>query len=299
MDNTQRHFTDEEEQLYSEVETSMMNYLSEKELKQIQVVELPKLSAVPISEAHRHLFYECFVFLKGGGTHTIDFVDFPILDNSIHIITPGQVHQVKRENESLGFVYLFDLVLFNHNKNIEDFLFDHACFDVKEFSPIYHFDTTFSSTLKNITEQIWNDNQVQSPIKNQLIINQISLLMLYCMQFTLNNNGNNISYNSEMYTAFRRLLNINFKTMKKVKDYAQHLNITEKVLNEIILQRTGATVSNLIFNQLILEGKRLLNSGVSAKQVAYDLNFADPAHFSKFFKAQTGFSPSEFKLIHE
>ena len=35
MYNTQKHFTDEEEQLYSEVETSMMNYLSEKELKQI------------------------------------------------------------------------------------------------------------------------------------------------------------------------------------------------------------------------------------------------------------------------
>ena len=36
MDNTQKHFTDEEEQLYSEVEKSMMNYLSEKELKQIE-----------------------------------------------------------------------------------------------------------------------------------------------------------------------------------------------------------------------------------------------------------------------
>ena len=33
MDNTQKHFTDEEEQLYSEVETSMMNYLSEKRIK--------------------------------------------------------------------------------------------------------------------------------------------------------------------------------------------------------------------------------------------------------------------------
>lgn len=30
MVNTQKHFTDEEEQLYSEAETSMMNYISEK-----------------------------------------------------------------------------------------------------------------------------------------------------------------------------------------------------------------------------------------------------------------------------
>lgn len=44
MDNVQKHFTDEEEQLYSEAETSMMNYLSEKELKQIDDYEYKLLS---------------------------------------------------------------------------------------------------------------------------------------------------------------------------------------------------------------------------------------------------------------
>ena len=44
MDNTQKHFTDEEEQLYSEAETSIMNYLSEKELKQIDEYEYKLLS---------------------------------------------------------------------------------------------------------------------------------------------------------------------------------------------------------------------------------------------------------------
>lgn len=271
-----------------------IHILPKEELKEIKVVELPKLSKAPVSEAHRHQFYEFFIFIKGGGTHTIDFVEFPILDYSMHIITPGQVHQIKRDKNSSGFVYMFDLVHFSQNKNIEDFLFDHACFDVNEFSPLYHFDKSFSETMMNISNQIWKDNQTKSPLKNQLIISQLSLLMLYCMQSTLNKNGNNDAKHSDTYTSFRRLLNVNFKTMKKVKEYAEHLNVTEKLLNEIILQRTGENVSSLIFKQLILEAKRLLKSGVSTKQVAYDLNFADPAHFSKFFKTQTGFSPSEF-----
>lgn len=42
MDNTQKHFTDEEEELYSEA--SMMNYLSEEELKQIDEYEYNLLS---------------------------------------------------------------------------------------------------------------------------------------------------------------------------------------------------------------------------------------------------------------
>jgi AraC-like DNA-binding protein/quercetin dioxygenase-like cupin family protein len=272
-----------------------IHILPKEELKEIKVVELPKLSKAPVSEAHRHQFYEFFIFIDGGGTHTIDFVEFPILDYSIHIITPGQVHQINRDKTSYGFVYMFDLVHFNQNKNIEDFLFDHACFEVNEFSPLYHFDKKFSATMINISKQIWKDCQNVSPLKNQLIISQLSLLMLYCMQNILNNNGNNDAKHSDTYTSFRRLLNVNYKTMKKVKEYAEQLNVTEKLLNEIILQRTGETVSSLIFKQLILEAKRLLKSGVSTKQVAYDLNFTDPAHFSKFFKTQTGFSPSEFK----
>lgn len=272
-----------------------IHILPQEELKEIKVVELPKLSKTPVSEAHRHQFYEFFIFITGGGTHTIDFVEFPIMDYSIHIITPGQVHQINRDKTSYGFVYMFDLVHFAQHKNIEDFLFDHACFDVNEFSPLYHFDNSFSDTLIHISNQIWKDSQTISPLKNQLIINQLSLLMLYCIQSTLSKGGNNDFKHSNTYTAFRRLLNANYKSMKKVKEYAEQLHVTEKLLNEIILQRTGENVSNLIFKQLILEAKRLLKSGVSTKQVAYDLNFADPAHFSKFFKTQTGFSPSEFK----
>ncbi|MFN5711441.1 MAG: helix-turn-helix domain-containing protein [Bacteroidota bacterium] len=271
-----------------------VHVLHKEEIKEIKVVELPLLKQLPLSEAHRHQFYECFVFLKGGGIHTIDFVDFPINDFSVHIITPGQVHQISREKNSYGYVYMFDLAHFSHDKNIEDFLFDHACFDVKEFSPLYHFDESFNATLTGLSGQIWKDSHSTGALRNKLMINQISLLMLYCMQHTISKTGNNDAKHSDVYTAFRRLLNVNYTTMKKVKDYAQQLNITEKLLNEIILQRTGENVSSLIFKQLILEAKRLLNSGYTAKQVAYQLNFTDPAHFSKFFKTQTGFSPSEF-----
>lgn len=271
-----------------------LHILPKDEIKEIKIVELPKLTKLPVSEAHRHDFYECFLFLKGGGIHTIDFVDFPIQDNSVHLITPGQVHQIKRNKNSYGFVYMFDLLHFNQFKSIEDFLFDHACFDVKEFSPIYHFEDSFTEVLHHLAKQIFNDFQLTGALKNQIIINQLSQLILYCMQQTMDLHSNVDHRNNDVYTSFRRLLSANFRTIKKVKDYAVQLNISEKILNEIILQRTGDNVSNLIFKQVLLEAKRLLKSGVSAKEVAYDLNFSDPAHFSKFFKIQTGISPSEF-----
>lgn len=272
--------------------------IAENEKKGIKIIELDKELQNDANDPHRHNYFECFVFLKGGGTHTVDFVEFPIRPYSIHIITPGQVHQVKRKKLSTGLVFLFDLSLFEHAKSIEHFLLDHTCFDVNEFPPSYHFDPSFSKDLESIAISSWKEYTSNQPLKNQLILHQLSTLILYCMRSRVQPIDIDSTKNTGIYTSFRRLLQQEFKSMKKVKEYAAALNITEKNLNDIILKRSGETASALINKQVILEAKRLLNTGISAKEVGYLLNYTDPGHFSKFFKTQTGFSPSEFKNIH-
>jgi AraC family transcriptional regulator, transcriptional activator of pobA len=273
--------------------------ISEADKKVVKIIELDKKKLNDATEPHRHQYFECFVFLKGGGVHIIDFTEFPIQSNSIHIVTPGQVHQVKRHLNSTGFVFLFELILFDNAKHIESFLFDHTCFDVKEFSPSYHFEKTFASELENIVKQTWKEYNSDNVIKNQLVINQLSLLILYCMRNRIKGTADASTKHLGVYSSFRRLLSSEFKNLKKVKEYASALNITEKQLNEMVLQRTGETASTFINKQIILEAKRLLNTGISAKEVAYELNYTDPAHFSKFFKTLTGISPSDFKNIHD
>lgn len=267
--------------------------ISEKNKKEIRMNELVTLTHYDSSKAHRHKYFEFFVFLKGGGTHTIDFIDFPIHDNSIHIVAPGQVHQMKRELDSNGFVFLFESDLFAVQQVIENFLFDHICFDVTEFSPAYHFASEFHDEIKQIVQQSWKEYNSSKTFKNQVIIHQISILILHCLN-TQKENNDPSTKNNKLYITFRRLLNTEFRDLKKVKDYAEKLNVSEKQLSEIIQQKTGETASALIYKQIILEAKRLLRSGNPTKEVAYELNFNDPAHFSKFFKSQTGIAPSEF-----
>ena len=90
-----------------------------------------------------------------------------------------------------------------------------------------------------------------------------------------------------------------FRNMKKVKDYAEALGITNKALNEIVKSNSGYNASDLIYRQIMLEAKRLLLTGLSTKEVAYDLNFDDPSHFSKFFKSRIGVNPSDFSKVHD
>ena len=95
------------------------------------------------------------------------------------------------------------------------------------------------------------------------------------------------------YFNFRKLLH-NFSKMKKVKEYAEALHLTEKTLMKLLKNILKST-SNIIYKQIIMEAKRLLNTGISIKETAYSLNFDDPGHFSKFFKTKTNISPSEFQ----
>ena len=49
-------------------------------------------------------------------------------------------------------------------------------------------------------------------------------------------------------------------------------------------------------NYVLLESKKMLRSSdESIQSISYDLNFATPSHFGKFFKKRTGMPPKEFR----
>ncbi|HHG86644.1 MAG TPA: helix-turn-helix domain-containing protein, partial [Bacteroidetes bacterium] len=100
----------------------------------------------------------------------------------------------------------------------------------------------------------------------------------------------------QVFLNFRISLEEQFMHLHQVKDYASLLAITEKHLNELCKKSTGKTASELIYDRIVLEAKRLLmHSSMNNKEVAYQLSFDDPSHFSKFFKRKVGISPSGFR----
>lgn len=261
--------------------------------REIIVNKLSTLNEYDFSEPHRHNYFEFFCFLNGGGNHVIDFKKIPIVSNSIHIVAPGQVHQVNRELNSNGYVYLFELDALKGPSEIMDFLFDHVCYSVDEINPAYKLNDDDSGILKILTDTIWSAQSVKSNLNQLQIQNSIQSLCIKCMDLL----GIDSEKPKSEYSEFRKLLFREFKSMKKVSQYAEQLNLTEKSLNDIVKSQTGKSTSQVIYNQIIIEAKRLMQTGMSTKEIAYDLNFDDPAHFSKFFKTKTGYSPTEFRKV--
>jgi len=95
---------------------------------------------------------------------------------------------------------------------------------------------------------------------------------------------------------FSVLLEKYFKTEHEVKFYASSLNKSPKTLSNIFNLLQQPAPSKLIQKRIILEAKRYLHyTEKSAKEIAYDLGFESPAHFSRFFKMYSGNNITEFR----
>lgn len=252
---------------------------------------LGQLNEYDFTKPHRHDYFEFFYFKRGGGTHEIDFKSFPITDHAIHIVAPGQIHQVNRALDSEGYVILFDLELIEAPKLIEQFLFKHICFDANELNPIFALETKSEKESGERFDDLYRTVQLNSDIGKLKIIHALHGFCIDCIQLTTDQK----STAESTYLVFRKLLKEHYRSTKKVKDFAEMMHISERSLNELVKRNIGKSASEVISESIIMESKRLLRTGISVKQTAYELNYDDPAHFSKFFKTKTGQSPSDFQ----
>lgn len=265
--------------------------LPDADKSSVVINKLSKSNDYDYSEPHRHDYYELFYFQEGGGTHEIDFKPFEIKSRSFQLVVPGQVHQMKRAPGSMGFVFLFKNEDVIESKAVMDFLLDFSSHDLEERSPSVNLDEGEAKLIDALATDAWaNKEQMPSSILKHTLIG-------LCLRMKEKSSFDTVLASSD-YSKFRQLVVRDFRVSRTVSTYAEKLNMTPKSLNALVKRHSGATASDQIYNQVILEAKRLLLLQVSVKEVAYDLQFDDPGHFSKFFKKQVGMSPLEFQNVH-
>ena len=103
---------------------------------------------------------------------------------------------------------------------------------------------------------------------------------------------------SELLTRnFKDLLSRSFHEYRAVQFYADSLFVNAKHLSQTLKDETGKTASEWINEMVMLEAKVLLqDDSLTVNQITYQLNFADPSFFGKFFKRHEGKSPRQYRL---
>ncbi|WP_347922017.1 AraC family transcriptional regulator [Pontimicrobium sp. SW4] len=77
--------------------------------------------------------------------------------------------------------------------------------------------------------------------------------------------------------------------------YADKMNLSIKALSKKVKDKMNISLGQLIRLELTNTAKRLLSEGASITNIAYQLGFEEPNHFSAFFKKYSGETPSQFQ----
>jgi len=244
-----------------------------------------------IDHPHKHDFFIINIFEKAKGNHIIDFVDYEVKDHQIHLVFPDQVHQWDIEAGTIGYQLMISRDWFESLipalRFSQLFYQNHPVIDLSDMSfefLVYEFKTI--KKLLNDENIFWEMIQKRSEM--------IGLLISEAVEFIFKNDER--YHANPVFSKFLNLIDEHFKEKRSVSFYAEKLNISPNYLNIICKKSINSSASSLIQDRILLEAKRLLKvSKKSVKDIVFDLGFYDQASFSKFFKSQTGMTPSQFK----
>jgi AraC family transcriptional activator of pobA len=265
--------------------------LSQNELKEeVKFHRLKSLNDYDTSLPHRHGYFELFFFEQGSGSHLIDYKKIDIMANTVHIVCPGQVHQLQLKSMSKGCFLTFS----------EAYLLEHLSapiFQSLSYLQAYTEPSVLQLSNEEFSEYLDFTTKIENEPAPNLAIAWLNLI-LQKLKIAFENKSNFylLTAKDETLIHFKTLLEKHFTEEHLPRFYAEQLAVTEKTLNRKIKEVHNITATEAIVNRILLEAKRLLiNSHLSIKEIAFDLGFNDPAYFSRFIKKHTTKSPKEWK----
>lgn len=100
----------------------------------------------------------------------------------------------------------------------------------------------------------------------------------------------------EFFREFSRLVEIHYRSKHLVADYAELLGVAPKTLTHKFKKFELPAPNEVLKDRIMLEAKRLLiHTSLSAKEIAYDLGYEDPAYFNRLFSKKIGDAPNVFR----
>lgn len=275
----------------------------------ISVIDFSKLAPKPISKnktVRINYGLYCIVLkeIKCGdlryGRHTYDYQE-----GTLVFTAPGQVVSFEISNESYqpkGYAIVFhpDLI---HGTSLGRHIQDYTFFSYQSNEAL-HLSKKERKLVLDCFKKIKNELE-QSIDKNskRLIINHIELFLNYCIRFYERQFITRDKVHKGTLERFEYLLNHYFQTDKpqtiglpSVTYFASELNLSVGYFGDLVKKETGKTANEYIQAKLIDEAKeRIFDNTKSVSEIAYELGFKYPQHFTRLFKKKVGKSPNLYR----
>ncbi|MCM1332698.1 MAG: helix-turn-helix domain-containing protein [Bacteroides sp.] len=222
---------------------------------------------------------------------------------SLICVAPGQIGGREDDGNLIdidGWALLFhpDLLSGTHlEKEIRQFSF----FDYSANEALYMDDSekeALVSLIKNIRDEI--DRPIDNE-QNSIIVSFISAMLHLCNRAYSRQFHQIRQSSDDILVKLSALLNDYFDNGLQLKEgipgvqyFADKLCMSPNYFSDMLKKTTGENASNFIRDHIIRIAKNKLTASGNVSQVAYDLGFEYPQHFSRMFKKHTGMTPTQY-----
>jgi AraC-like DNA-binding protein len=153
------------------------------------------------------------------------------------------------------------------------------------------------------------DFELHQPIdkhSKKLIASTIELFLDYCLRFYDRQFITREVANKGVLEKFEQLLNDYFSSklpqtvgLPSVAYFAHALHLSPNYFGDLIKKETGQSAKEYLQNKTIEVAKTsVFSREKSINEIAFELGFKYPQHFSRLFKQKVGLTPNEFRMMN-
>ncbi|MDE5691459.1 MAG: helix-turn-helix transcriptional regulator [Alistipes sp.] len=272
----------------------------------------PLVSVIDLSKSRkirhmRHTFGFYTLFLKdvkcGNLIYGRQYYDYQ--EGTIVAIAPGQVAGVEDNGEEFqpkGWALVFhpDLI---RGTSLGRSIRNYSFFSY-EANEALHLSEQEREIVIDCLHKIRTETEHAVDKHTQrLITANIELLLDYCVRFYERQFITRSNVNNDLLMRFESLLDAYFASerpqsegLPSVRYFAEQLHLSANYFGDLIKKETGRTAQEHIQLKLIDVAKeRIFDVRKSVSEVAYELGFKYPQHFTRLFKKLTGLTPKEYR----
>ncbi|KIC13912.1 helix-turn-helix domain-containing protein [Leisingera sp. ANG-Vp] len=238
---------------------------------------------------HRHArLHQILVLSGGGGAAEIDGFTHPLAPPCLVNVPRSVVHGFRFDSGTGGWVITLASDLLDQNLTAGEGV--RALLDQPAVLPL-------PAGLQDLAQQLFSEYSRREFGRAQLLRGlALAATALAARAIAEPRGAQPRSGGGPLFARFEALVERDFRLRRPLADYASELAVSATHLNRITHQATGQPASGLVTARMLREARRLLiYTNLTAAQIAYELGFNDPAHFSRVFAKGTGMPPRKFR----
>ncbi len=228
-------------------------------------------------------------------------------EGTLMFIGPGQVFGKNREEiyqpQGSALVFHPDLL---HGTTLAKTMSEYSFFSYASNEALHLSDQEKKIILDCFAKIEYEIAHAIDKHSKKLIVSNIELFLNYCMRFYDRQFITRDNVNKGLLTKFESLLfdylnsdKIETIGIPTVSYFADQLHLSTNYFGDLFKKETGSTVKEYILLKLIdIAKEKIYDKSKSINEIAYELGFKYPQHFTRLFKNETGFTPNEFRNLN-